>query len=937
MGQLSDDILKWTLDVNGQPARKELTQVTNDTAKLKRQNTQLEREMAKLESRGKKGTKEWKQYEAQIKSNNVTIRKNEDRMGKLRKEIGLNNLSATELRKEMRKLKQQMDRTDPNTQEWKQMNGQLTAMQGRMKQVRGGMARVNGIFGAFKKLAPWLSIGAVVFALKNVVSKAVEVRAEFSRYQAVLENTLGSQKAANKEFDKLKQFAATTPFQLNELTGSYVKLANQGFKPTIKEMTSLGDLAAAMGKSFDQLTEAIIDAQVGENERLKEFGIRAQKNGDKIKYTFKGVTTEVDYNAESIRKYVLSLGDIQGVAGGMAKISKTIGGAISNAGDASDNFFNVIGKRLEPAMVKLIGTSTGFLNKMAQWLEIPIESKLMDEQRLVNGLTVELTSANTSEARRHQILTQLEEINPKIVDGLSAENIEVAKLKDNMKLYNEELANRIVLENMTKEEEVQAAKVAKEMQKVATYKVAIQQLIADTDKDIALSNATFEEKVGKTLDLLKSKAEGYVQTTSQGFEVDTRNKEAKALKQLSIYLGIVEKSQERLNEAQKNQTDFSQRIQAMKEILGLTQEINEEANGGGEDGPHNADAKAALEKLIGTNTEEQKEAIYQYFKEAGEGAVEAFLNAVEKSQNEKKLDFSMVPESEEQEESIPALDYAIQKHQETLDYKLLMNQAMYNQGLIGEQQYQDQLTELTQQAEEERLAIKKDKIEAAQDLAYLGVNFVMALMDMELEKAGDNEEKKKEIKKKYADLNFAVTVAQIVANTAGAIMKGFEQLGPIAGAVAAAILGATGLVQIGVANAQRQKVKGFSDGGFTEPGDKCKPVGVVHAGEWVASQNLLQNPYTRSMIDTLEYYRQNPVALNVQASQPVKQFAVGGYSEQKTQVQNLTQPFSPDPEFKQLLRQNIEINKKLLAWKPKVYSEKIKKDIDELNEIEQNR
>ena len=44
-----------------------------------------------------------------------------------------------------------------------------------------------------------------------------------------------------------------------------------------------------------------------------------------------------------------------------------------------------------------------------------------------------------------------------------------------------------------------------------------------------------------------------------------------------------------------------------------------------------------------------------------------------------------------------------------------------------------------------------------------------------------------------------------------------------------------------------------------------------------------------------------------------------------------------DPEFKELLRQNMEINKKLLAWKPKVYSEKIKKDIDELNEIEQNR
>ena len=74
-------------------------------------------------------------------------------------------------------------------------------------------------------------------------------------------------------------------------------------------MRKLGDLASSTGKDFDQLAEAIIDAQTGEFERLKEFGIRASKQGDEVKFTFKEVETQVDFTADSIRDYVLSLGD----------------------------------------------------------------------------------------------------------------------------------------------------------------------------------------------------------------------------------------------------------------------------------------------------------------------------------------------------------------------------------------------------------------------------------------------------------------------------------------------------------------------------------------------------------------------------------------------------------------------------------------------------
>ena len=110
-----------------------------------------------------------------------------------------------------------------------------------------------------------LSVGAFVSFGKEVLA----VTAEFEKFGAVLGNTLGSNALAKLKLKEIQDFAAKTPFGVNELTASFVKLANQGFKPTGDDMRKLGDLASSTGKSFDQLAEAILDAKTGEFERLK--------------------------------------------------------------------------------------------------------------------------------------------------------------------------------------------------------------------------------------------------------------------------------------------------------------------------------------------------------------------------------------------------------------------------------------------------------------------------------------------------------------------------------------------------------------------------------------------------------------------------------------------------------------------------------------------
>lgn len=164
--------------------------------------------------------------------------------------------------------------------------------------------------------------------------------------------------------------------------------------------------------------------------------------------------------------------------------------------------------------------------------------------------------------------------------------------------------------------------------------------------------------------------------------------------------------------------------------------------------------------------------------------------------------------------------------------------------------------------------------------------------DLENKKAGE----KLKIQKKYADVNFAIKASQIIADTATSIMKAYADLGPIAGTVAAALMGITGAAQLSAANAERQKVKRMSLNGAAgaaaasgtrvatgrqsggsidvereqdgrrfhaawEPdrrGFVDKPTVIVgeggygHSREWVASNAAVENPTVAPVIDIID-------------------------------------------------------------------------------------
>lgn len=226
----------------------------------------------------------------------------------------------------------------------------------------------NLVNDGIKKVASAFAAAFAIDKLIGLQKEIIKITAEFQTFEAVLTNTLGSKSAAQIALKQIQEFAAKTPFSVQQLTASYVKLANQGFKPTTEELRKLGDLSSSVGKDFDMLTEAIIDAQVGEFERLKEFGIRAKKQGDQVTFSFKGVETQTKFTSEAIREYVLSLGNLEGVAGSMSAISQTLGGNISNLGDQWDKFLKTIGDGEDGVLKNAIRNLSSLLAIATDWV-----------------------------------------------------------------------------------------------------------------------------------------------------------------------------------------------------------------------------------------------------------------------------------------------------------------------------------------------------------------------------------------------------------------------------------------------------------------------------------------------------------------------------------------------------------------------------------------
>lgn len=400
---LSEDKIQYMVSADSSEAQKEIHDLIKVTKELKKEEKERRTAMIELEAQGKKNTKEYRNLEKETKSLSKQITDNNKKIGTLTRSLDINAMTGRQLKKVGKELtatlEDMSEAADP--EEYAKLSRRLGDVRKRMAELKNSGNNVKQEFDLTKTAVSKLKAAVAAFILvklagylKEIIANVYSTRKEFAKYEAVLRNTLQSQEKAAAAMKMLQRLAADTPGSLQEWTEAYIKLVNRGIKPTTAELTNIGDLAASQGKSVDQLIEAILDAMTGENERLKEFGIKASKNGNTVKYTFRGVTTEVQNTEEAIKSYLLSLGKLDGISGSMATQMKELEGMESNFKDTLDNLWNKMGKRVEGFFKKGLSWATDFVSDITKVME-PLSDTFEDQMEKVVNLERQLPGMAT--------------------------------------------------------------------------------------------------------------------------------------------------------------------------------------------------------------------------------------------------------------------------------------------------------------------------------------------------------------------------------------------------------------------------------------------------------------------------------------------------------------------------------------------------------------
>ncbi|TNJ64541.1 hypothetical protein FE784_19890 [Paenibacillus hemerocallicola] len=221
----------------------------------------------------------------------------------------------------------------------------------------GARMHISGLAGAVTALA--VGVGA-----KMGFDWLIGANADMEQYQNTLGVVLKSQEKAVETLAWAQKFAAKTPFEIPQIVEATTRMSAYGLEAK-KVMGITGDMAAVMGKDLMQAVEAVADAQTGELERLKEFGITKKMVEDQAKLLG---TSPIDKSGSirDMRAFNAALFSLMEdrFRGGMEMQSKTFKGMVSNVKDFMGTMGRQLGKPLFEKAKARLGIFLDTLNRL---------------------------------------------------------------------------------------------------------------------------------------------------------------------------------------------------------------------------------------------------------------------------------------------------------------------------------------------------------------------------------------------------------------------------------------------------------------------------------------------------------------------------------------------------------------------------------------------
>ena len=246
-------------------------------------------------------------------------------------------------------------------------------------------------------------------ALLAIATSMVTTITAFEDYSDAVRAATGDTEAAGVAMEMLETFATNSAFTLEDVTNAFVRFRSAGLEASKESLSSYGNVAAGLNVTLEELADAVEQAAEGNFSKLNDTQLKAVESGDKVTFTYMGVSTQVKNTAKDVAAFIKTMGDttfagamedaMGGVTGAFTAMSNAWGELVEDMGEGGlssglENFARSMVAASEAAdeLGRILG---GWLGDQATLLGKDIEG-LVDQLNDLVGLFRDVTDAINS-------------------------------------------------------------------------------------------------------------------------------------------------------------------------------------------------------------------------------------------------------------------------------------------------------------------------------------------------------------------------------------------------------------------------------------------------------------------------------------------------------------------------------------------------------------
>ena len=358
MGKLTDDQLRFIIDIEATGAQGQINTLNAEIGKLEKQNASLssslskvnneltkqEKKLAKMEAAGKTNTAAYKQLaqavetnrqkqaqlSTQLKQTQNALDKDREKVAQFTSSLKLNQMTMQQLRDRAAMLRKQLDVTSKaaSPETFKRLSNELAKTEAQMGKLGKKTSMVGDIFrGTF---GAGMAIHGVMMLFRTIAN-GIGTITSFEAANASLASVLGTtQEGVKRLTEDAKRLGSITEYTASQVTSMQTELAKLGFNETeiLQSTQSILQFATATGSDIPEAAQLAGAA-------LRAFGLDASEMTRAVS-TMAVATTKSALDFSYLQNSMSTIAPVANAFGFSIEETVALLGTLANSGfDAS--------------------------------------------------------------------------------------------------------------------------------------------------------------------------------------------------------------------------------------------------------------------------------------------------------------------------------------------------------------------------------------------------------------------------------------------------------------------------------------------------------------------------------------------------------------------------------------------------------------------------